>query len=360
MSGNATKEETRRVTLEEHDATRERVTRILSAMNIPWRLPTQFSGKNSHGDIDIVVSDNHIPENFTLPEGKGQQSRNGFTHLAFPVIDNSGKETGGLVQVDLIRTPIECIEQTKTYLSHGTFGNLLGLVCRSIGMRYGMQGVTIIARKEDGTKCGDITVTQDPEECLKIIGMNEEDRERVLHGQFENREDHYPVLTRVPFFHHDCIHPMRMTAPNRGRDKKRPEVEPCREWILANVKPTPWDLPWRETKEQYLAHQAMWQKRLLGEKKYQELQEQAKEHIAKLTGKTGAKGEKGAWFETMTKLTQTHKLKIDNIGQVMYALAKTKNLRVDDFIKQNSPENTLPQLVEHLKQNLCNEPDFNT
>ena len=100
MSGNATKIPTRRVTSAEHLHVIAAVSLELDLLGIPYMPTTWLSGKESHGDVDIVVSDDHWPKekSFLFPKSLGQESRNGFTHIAWP-IPNSDE----FVQVDFIR-----------------------------------------------------------------------------------------------------------------------------------------------------------------------------------------------------------------------------------------------------------------
>jgi hypothetical protein len=363
MSGNATTEPTRRITDEEHTRVLEEIRQFLNKLEIPHIPVTPLSGKTSHGDIDIVVSEeawmannteavgqtkgNNSGGGLSFPEGViGQQSRQGFTHVAWPMGD------GTYVQVDFIRTPEQHLVQTKTYLSHGTLGNVIGLVCRSIGLRYKMVGLHMIARHPNGQKCGSLEIETDPEKCLRIIGFPEDDIQRLLTGTFHDREDYYPVPTRLPFFHTDYIHPERMTAPNRGRDKKRPEIVPYRNWLLENNILQDWDLPERSDEENYLRYQFTWIRRLIGEEKHEELLALQKEMSETLNARMGPKAGKRLWFEETSKMAGVDP---KEIGKTVYELANADNITVDAFIQNHTPEQASVLIQEKIQNSAMND-----
>lgn len=313
----------------------QKVGNVLGELGVPHLPTVSLTGKEDHGDIDIVISDDHWPKDFTFPGSLGQTSRPGFTHFAYPL------ESGGYVQVDLIRTPFEYLRQTSVYLSHGTLGNLIGLVCRSIGIRYGMRGLTMIARQPDGTKCGDVPITGSPEECLQLLRLPLDDLERIVNGSFGTREDYYPIVSHLPFFHHDCVHPERMTAPNRGRDKKRPEVLPCREWLLANVEPASWELPWRDASDNgYLDYQFMWQRTLLGEERHVELLLAAAVVAAEARSRKLVVTEKDIWFRKLNELMPSGA----KSGAYVRNLTTVAQQTMEAFIETNTPEEAFSKI----------------
>lgn len=267
--------------------------------NIPLGFPIALAGKATHGDVDVVVAEENWSGMFPT-KVKAHLSRNGFAHAAWPLY-----ESRDCVQVDFIQVPKECLSQAIQYYSHGTLGNHIGLLCRSIGLRYGFKGLfKKVFDPVTNQAVGHVTIETHPSKILKLLGLSDDTVHRLRHGEFVNREESYEILKEFPWFHPEAMDLENMTAANRTREKKRPETSNLIQWL--NSGNCGIEFIDQSALKGYLGkdkYREFWQKNLLGDVMYKRIEDQASLLIQVARNKAKVVKPMDRWFSAVSAKT---------------------------------------------------------
>lgn len=330
MNGKALETPVRRITTPElHEHLPEIMEAARKAGADTMRMPTPLSGKETHGDIDILTvwspgaEGDDGQKKYGIPGSPEWRSVPSCTHFAWPL------KTGGHVQVDLIKAEEETLAHSVLYYSHGTLSNHIGLLCRSAGLRFKDTGLTLSTYDDKFIRTGDFMIENDPWKTLEILGLEKNIIHRILTGSFKDKEESYEILPLLNIYNPAAIHIDRMTAQNRSREKKRPETTNLMEWVQARPDSKKYKiLPPHEEREELSRYRKEIQREILGDR-FDEITKAAKadhiqrEETRRLTLKT-----KDTWFEDVTTILGTDR---KATGAKLNLLAQDKGLKVTEL-----------------------------
>jgi hypothetical protein len=185
---------------------------------------TEHRGKDSFGDIDILVDseypfeefkDNlHYKFNSNSFEYQGEFKNDKVTSVAI-----SG------YQIDFISTPREDLRPSFTYYANNDLGNLLGRIAHGMGLLYGHQGLKLKVRDKDDHVIDDILLTTNEYEIMQFIGFSQGDTILFQHYTqvgFPDITSIYEFVTRSNMFDGSKYELDQLNQINRIRNKKRP------------------------------------------------------------------------------------------------------------------------------------------
>ena len=199
--------------------------------------PREIEEKESYGDIDLLLSNEHNVEDykrevirrFELVEIKYQgETINGRTHsLAI-----------GDKQIDISVIPFSEMVIANEYFSNNDLGNLLGRIANTIGMKFGHNGLFWIEREGDQV-LGEFLISNEIETVLEILGF---DRDAIKYyltikdrcQGFSTYESMYEFVTKSKYFDGTKYRLENLNQENRIRNKKRNTYMNFLEWINNN------------------------------------------------------------------------------------------------------------------------------
>lgn len=217
MGGKALKNcTTRRFDSAEYFVIAEKVVKILQdELTVPWHtreieVVKSYRNKPSHGDLDVIVSSEHLPANWvelvTAAFNSKEVVRNGdVTSFEYDEF-----------QVDVIMTNPETFKEACHYFAYNDLGNLMGKLTRALGVKYGHDGLwyTYV----DGTESiGSIKLAYDPVVVFDLLGL---DYTRWLDG-FDDLEDIFEYVATSKYFTPKVYQLAELNHAGRTRDKKR-------------------------------------------------------------------------------------------------------------------------------------------
>jgi len=189
MGGHAlTKCHVRRYARAEYLQLRDEASRIVQLFYELVDTPLCLDTKTDFGDLDLIVSEPKIPID-ELIQQLAEQFQSKQIVINGPVISMEFRE----FQIDLIHSPRKNFDLMKAYLSWGDLGNLIGVMCNRLGLKYGGAGLEIrVWNSEDVTRdIGGITLSCDPRTIFSFLGL---DYDRWLQG-FRTEEEIYRFVT---------------------------------------------------------------------------------------------------------------------------------------------------------------------
>lgn len=208
-----------------------------------------YSEKETFGDLDVIVQMESMKEFYK--KNTNNDMENGFSkflsekinsrqqHFAFPVISfeyrKSTEDRVGF-QVDFIHIPEKNYDFSLNYLSYNDLGNLIGVMYRHLGLRFGHYGVNkeVYHPKLKTTKLGEINVTNDFNKALDFIGLDVE----KFHKGFSNMNEIFEYVATSKFFNPEiyALETGINDYKSRRRNAKRSTYSGFLKWIKENEK----------------------------------------------------------------------------------------------------------------------------
>ena len=217
MGGNALKTiTTTRKSPVDYEKIKDYVLRVLceklSNTGIQWCVPHEAPGKDSYGDLDVLLtrqSEFDIREwilatfkpdeivsnggvySFNIGNEEGQ-------HIARDFQGDGNQASGSSLardfQVDFITTPAENFAVHHFFLSWGDCGMLVGQIAHAAGLRFGQQGLFIGISDRPGMS-DDLILSKDPRKICEFLGL---DFDR-WYNRFVSEPDIFAWLCESPF-----------------------------------------------------------------------------------------------------------------------------------------------------------------
>ncbi len=190
-------------------------------------LPRQNRSKSDHGDIDIFLRSDTVP-NLGPEKIKSLFNPN-------EIYSNGGVYSFDLwqFQVDLVKQNHENWQCAKVFYDQSGLGNLSGKVARRMRFKWGFQGLRYMAFYEDNrsVKLGEFVVSKNPRQVFKFLGF---DFDRFLEG-FETQEEMFDYVIQSENFSIDAFLPENLTADQRHRDTKRQSYHDFMNYLEENA-----------------------------------------------------------------------------------------------------------------------------
>lgn len=246
MGGNSLKRfPVGRIEKKEFFNTFEHIKKVFN--NVKLDLVPAYEDKENFGDLDIIIEMESMRDfyrentNGDMEEAFSEFLSNKFNsrqeHFAFPVISfeyrkNEEQRVG--FQVDFIHIPKKNYDFSLHYLSYNDLGNLIGVMYRHLGLRFGHYGVNkeVYYPKLKTTKLGEINITNDFDQSLKFIGLDPE----VFHKGFKNMDEIFEYVSTAKFFNPEiyALETGINDYKSRRRNAKRSTYSGFLKWIKDN------------------------------------------------------------------------------------------------------------------------------
>ena len=167
--------------------------------------------KDSFGDIDILVPSEYFKFDAFWERHKFRYKEYVRNGGVISILDKQGR------QIDIISTPLSLYETHFKYLAYNDFGNFVGRLAKSINLKYGHDGLTLVVRsKDDETrKIGELRISKDTAYIYQLLDVT------VPAGGFNNMQEIYDVIMASKYYHKDLFLLDKQTNKARVRDRKR-------------------------------------------------------------------------------------------------------------------------------------------
>ncbi len=195
--------------------------------NLIHYLPRQHRSKPDHGDIDILLRSDTVP-NLGPDKIKSLFNPN-------EIHSNGGVYSFDVYnfQVDLVKKPLKYWKCSKVFFDIGGLGNLSGKIARRMRFKWGFQGLRYMAFYGDNrsVKLGEFVVSKNPRKVFEFLGF---DFNRFLEG-FETKEEMFDYVIQSENFSIDAFLPENLTADQRHRDTKRQSYQDFMNYLEKNA-----------------------------------------------------------------------------------------------------------------------------
>lgn len=193
-------------------------------------MPLYYRNKPSFGDVDVVVSTTSV---FGFPYSSEMIRKMIETEFNPNEIfrnDNCWSFDYKECQIDLIAVEPENFEAMKMYLSYNDLGNMIGVIARGFGLKYGQEGL-VMDYTFKGRNVGRIIVSQDYPKIYEFLGL---DYSKWEMG-FDELEDIFKFVASSKYFNWKRYQFDKLNKINRDRNKKRKSYLSLLKWIDENV-----------------------------------------------------------------------------------------------------------------------------
>ena len=321
----------------------------LEVVGLEPRVPFSMPGKESHGDIDIIVAEEQL---LTLAPADAEPKD--AAHLARLVLQEVlGAEAmtrsgaldhatsylvpfeGGLFQLDIITHPLAVIDYAHRFYSWGDAGAMVAMQARALGLRNKAVGLHYVGGSLD--RRADLLLISDYDQALELLGLDP-----AIHAAgFATAEEVYRWLASGKYFNADIFAADRQTAKNRRRSQLRPMIVQFRDWIAINRPMSRIDAP-RQFNEEGLQSEAYLENRQIWKQRWEALFPEIISFEEELEKKFEQKQNKDA-FIAVEKVAESSGLSGESLRILMWQL--TKDEGYFDIISRRS-EDELQQLIE--------------
>lgn len=171
-----------------------------------------YSTKETFGDIDILVPS----ESFSFDKFWDKHK---FRYKDY-------KRNGGVIslldkqdrQIDIITTPLNIYWIHFNYLAYNDMGNFIGRIAKSLNLKYGHDGLSLIVRyKGDSTrKIGVILVSTDVQFIYNLLNIPYRP-----YKSYDTMEQIYSDIMSSKYYHKDSFLLENQSHHARVRDRKR-------------------------------------------------------------------------------------------------------------------------------------------
>lgn len=180
--------------------------------------------KESFGDIDVLVPREHF--SFEKFWDKHKFRYKGFKRNGgvISLLDNQDR------QIDIITTPIAIYDVHFQYLAYNDMGNFMGRLAKSLNLKYGQDGLSLIVRhKSDPTrKIGVINISTDVSYIYSLLD--------IPNKVYRSMGDVYEAILNSKYYHKDSFLLEHQSHHARVRDKKRKSYNGLLQYIEDNDK----------------------------------------------------------------------------------------------------------------------------
>jgi hypothetical protein len=223
--------EPRRILPDEYrDIVREVSATLDTEYSGRYKLIPSYHTKPDFGDADILVKINkHLnPREFIENKFKVKYPIHNGECYSFPFRK---------FQIDLIYVDESIFDVSLAYFSWNDAGNLCGRSYRSLGLKYGHEGLYFTVRPEHLEEGGnnthivrDVCLSRNPQEILEFCGF---DWNQFQNG-FNTLPDMYDWVCRGSFFNPEKFQYENLNNTNKTRKRKRETYRYFLEWLEDN------------------------------------------------------------------------------------------------------------------------------
>ena len=186
-----------RVPRAEYLAIEADVRRFLDA-RLPdgYRIPRYYGNKPDFGDLDVVIDRAAVEAtggvdafHRSIADGLGVTTAKNTGHVYATVYRQ--------FQVDYFMRPSEIFEATYNYLSFNDLGNILGKICKRLGLKYGEDGLSFVFRRDSQSSYKkERLISRDWPRILSFLGLEV----APWQAGFASLEDMFSWVVTSPWF----------------------------------------------------------------------------------------------------------------------------------------------------------------
>lgn len=215
MGGSVFPGKTRRVSAEEYTALSATLNEYFAANGIKSEIVPSYTAKQSFGDIDVVVDNQHLLER--IPADFGSPFKRNGNIVSF-ILDGC--------QVDLIGTPGKYFRSSVDYYSYNDLGNFLGRITRKLGIKYGFHGLHLIVKDGDQLVATIELACECKSTLYEMLGIS-----HYINTVPETLEDIFQIVADSCYFDKEIFLLENRPRSSRVRDVERPNYIKFLEYI---------------------------------------------------------------------------------------------------------------------------------
>lgn len=215
MGGSVFPGKTRRVSAEEYASLSATLNEYFAANGIKSEIVPSYTAKQSFGDIDVVVDNQHLLEG--IPADFGSPFKRNGNIVSF-ILDGC--------QVDLIGTPSKYFRSSIDYYSYNDLGNFLGRITRKLGIKYGFHGLHLIVKDGDQLVATIELACECKSTLYEMLGISHH-----INTVPETLEDIFQIVTDSCYFDKEIFLLENRSHSSRIRDVERPNYIKFLEYI---------------------------------------------------------------------------------------------------------------------------------
>lgn len=184
--------------------------------------------KIDFGDVDVLVSNENFNFDdfwFNSKEYYKDYKRNGPVISILDFCDR---------QIDLILTQKEIFDVHYQYLAYNDMGNFVGRIAKSLNLKYGHDGLSLVVRHNDDPtkKIADIPIMTDVVKIYELLDVP------YRKNGYDNMEQVYSDIMSSKYFHSDSFALEKQSHHARVRDRKRKSYHGMLNYIKEHDKST--------------------------------------------------------------------------------------------------------------------------
>ncbi|MFW6226266.1 MAG: hypothetical protein ACOC3V_04855, partial [bacterium] len=191
-------------------------------------LVKSYHGKETHGDMDILIKITHDFYN------KGIDIRDYIKNRFNP---NEIHNNGGVYSFDYDHFQIDIIpikesnwECSKGFFNYDPTGNLMGKSAHKFGLKYGFEGLVYPFRNFNGRLSRNIKISTDNRKIFEFLGY---DYDKFING-FDTLKEIFDYVIEGKYFDHSIFLMENLNSIDKKRNKKRKTYQQFLEYIEEN------------------------------------------------------------------------------------------------------------------------------
>lgn len=161
-----------------------------------YRIPRYYASKPDFGDMDVVVSTAAVQ---TIGGGEAFRAAivEGLEITQTKSVGHVYSTAFRDLQVDYFTRPAEVFEATYHYLSFNDLGNIIGKICKRLGLKYGEDGLSYVFRRPSQPSYKkSLLVSRDWPRILTFLGLDV----ATWEAGFDTLEEIFAWAVACPWF----------------------------------------------------------------------------------------------------------------------------------------------------------------
>lgn len=185
-------------------------TQIFCSNMIFGHIPESYRNKDSFGDVDILVDKSRFSFSDFYQMYHNEYKDFKWNNGDYNLLDLENR------QIDIICAEPENLNIHLEYLNYNDLGNFVGKLAHKLGLKYGMNGLSVLVRapENESIKLGTISISKDIDYIYKLLDVK-------LPNEINSMEDVYEAITNSKYFHKSFFDLSELNHKSRNRDKKR-------------------------------------------------------------------------------------------------------------------------------------------
>lgn len=233
---------TRRYSKDEFLDIKEEVTKAFEEDFKRVAVPYYYNNKEEFGDLDVLVANDDVD----ILEMRGYINKH-FSPNEFIHNNDCWTFDHKEFQIDVVLVPEEHFDTKHTYMSYNDLGNLMGVIAKGFGVKYGEMGLTKDVFYGEQKIVKNLIISKDYNKIFSFLGLSFDEWKKG----FDDIEDIFRFVYSSDYFNGENYEFKNLNKINRNRNKKRPVYMNFLEWIKKQPEKK---YKFEEDKTKYLDH----------------------------------------------------------------------------------------------------------